>query len=97
MTTVVFTPEAFQEAFNALLTRQHNLARELEYPDLRPQERVELQQAQDKLFVPLTDMLTFAALLAAAWFSRRRPPLHKRFIVIATTTDTGAPEPAVRL
>lgn len=48
MTTVVLTPEAFQETFNALLTRQRDLARELRFPeDLKPHELVELKKAQE--------------------------------------------------
>jgi hypothetical protein len=44
-----------------------------------------IQEAQDKLFAPLTDMLVFAPFLAAAWIYRRRPEVHKRLIIVATT------------
>lgn len=44
-----------------------------------------VQEAGDRLFAPLTDMLVFAPLLAAAWMYRRRPEIHKRLIVVATT------------
>lgn len=37
------------------------------------------------LFVPLTDLLFFAPVLFAAWAYRRRPELHKRLIVVATS------------
>lgn len=45
----------------------------------------EVQQAQDRLFVPLTDMVVFAPILAAAWLYRHQPQVHKRLIVVATT------------
>lgn len=41
--------------------------------------------ARNKLFVPLTDILVFAPFLAAAWFLRHKPELHKRLIIVATT------------
>jgi hypothetical protein len=44
-----------------------------------------VQEAQDRVFAPLTDMLVFAPVLAAAWIYRRRPEIHKRLIVVATT------------
>jgi hypothetical protein len=44
-----------------------------------------IQEAQDRLFVPLTDMLVFAPFLGAAWIYRRRPEVHKRLIIVATT------------
>lgn len=50
-----------------------------------------LQRADMTLFIGLTDMLTFAPFLAAAWFYRRRPELHKRLIVVATTVLLIAP------
>lgn len=43
------------------------------------------QQARDKLFVPLTDLMVFTPFFAAAWILRRRPELHKRLIIVATT------------
>ena len=49
------------------------------------------QRAADSLFVGLTDMLTFAPFLAAAWFFRGRPELHKRLIMVATTILLIAP------
>lgn len=48
-------------------------------------EAGEIEQAQNRLFVPLTDMVIFAPFLAAAWVYRRRPEIHKRLIVVATT------------
>ena len=33
---------------------------------------------------PLTDMLTFALFLGGAWFYRKRPEFHRRFILLAT-------------
>lgn len=42
-------------------------------------------QAPIRLFAPLTDMLFFAPFLAAAWIYRRRPEIHKRLLVAATT------------
>ena len=32
---------------------------------------------------PLTDMLTFAVFLGGAWFYRKRPEFHRRFILLA--------------
>jgi hypothetical protein len=43
------------------------------------------------LFVGLTDMLSFAPFLAAAWFYRRKPEVHKRLIVVATCILLVAP------
>lgn len=37
------------------------------------------------LFVPLTDLAVFIPFYSAAWACKRRPELHKRFIVVATT------------
>jgi hypothetical protein len=51
-------------------------------------ERVQagqLEQAGNRLFAPLTDMLVFAPFLAAAWVYRRKPQAHKRLIVVAST------------
>lgn len=36
--------------------------------------------------VPLTDMALFSVFLAGAWITRARPGLHRRFILLATTT-----------
>jgi hypothetical protein len=33
---------------------------------------------------PLTDMVTFALFLGGAWFYRKRPEFHRRFILLAT-------------
>jgi hypothetical protein len=35
---------------------------------------------------PLCDMLVFSTFLAGAWFTRRRPEYHKRFILLTATT-----------
>jgi hypothetical protein len=48
-------------------------------------------EARAILFVGLTDMLSFAPFLAAAWFYRRRPEIHKRLIVVATCVLLVAP------
>jgi hypothetical protein len=45
----------------------------------------QIQEARDRLFVPLTDMMVFIPFLAAAWRYRRKPEIHKRLIVVATT------------
>lgn len=40
----------------------------------------------ERLFVaPLFDMLVFSIFLGGAWFTRRRPDFHKRYILLATT------------
>jgi hypothetical protein len=44
-----------------------------------------VEEAQNKLFVPLTDILVFVPFFLAAWLLRRRPELHKRLIIVATT------------
>ena len=36
--------------------------------------------------VPLTDLGTFSLFLFGAWHTRRRPELHRRFILLATNT-----------
>jgi hypothetical protein len=41
--------------------------------------------ASKDLYVPFTDLLFFAPVLAAAWAFRHRPEVHKRLIVVATT------------
>jgi hypothetical protein len=43
-------------------------------------------EAIGRLFGPVIDMLVFAPLFAAAAFYRRRPELHKRLMILATTT-----------
>jgi len=45
----------------------------------------EIRSAQDQLFVPLTDLMVFTPFFAAAWIYRRRPEVHKRLIIVATT------------
>lgn len=42
-------------------------------------------EAQGRLLGPLVDMSAFAPLFAAAIYYRRKPELHKRFMVVATT------------
>lgn len=44
-----------------------------------------LLEAESRLFAPLTDMIVFAPVLAAAWINRRKPEIHKRLIVVGTT------------
>ena len=41
--------------------------------------------ATRRLFAPLRDMLFFSAFLAAGWFYRRSPEVHKRIMVAAAT------------
>jgi hypothetical protein len=41
--------------------------------------------ARRRLFGPLRDMVVFAPLLAAGWIYRRRPEIHKRIMLVATT------------
>lgn len=48
-------------------------------------------RARGQLFVGLTDMLTFAPFLAAAWIWRGKPEVHKRLIIVATTILLIAP------
>jgi hypothetical protein len=45
----------------------------------------EVREANIKLFVPLTDLAVFIPFFAAAWIWKRRPELHKRLIIVATT------------
>lgn len=42
-------------------------------------------EAARRLFAPLRDMLVFAPFLAAGWIYRRKPEIHKRLMVAATT------------
>jgi hypothetical protein len=46
----------------------------------------EVVAAQAQLLGPLLDMLVFAPLFAAAVYYRRKPELHKRLMVVATTS-----------
>lgn len=48
-------------------------------------------RARSQLFIGLTDILTFVPFLAAAWIFRRRPEVHKRLIIVATTILLIAP------
>lgn len=41
---------------------------------------------QGGFLVPLTDMLLFGGFLFGAWRTRKRPELHRRFILLATNT-----------
>jgi hypothetical protein len=50
-----------------------------------------LPEAEARLFAPVTDLLVFAPFLAAAWIYRRKPEVHKRLIVVATTILLIAP------
>lgn len=45
----------------------------------------EVAEAQGRLAGPLLDMLVFAPMFAAAIYYRRRPELHKRLMIVATT------------
>lgn len=45
----------------------------------------DLEGARLRLFAPLTDMFVFAAVLAAAWYFRDKPEIHKRLIVVGST------------
>jgi hypothetical protein len=46
----------------------------------------EATAAQSQLLGPLLDMLAFAPLFAAAIYYRRTPEVHKRFMIVATTS-----------
>lgn len=46
----------------------------------------QLEQATASLMAPLVDMVVFAPLFAAAVHFRRKPALHKRFMIVATTS-----------
>jgi hypothetical protein len=46
----------------------------------------EIAAAQTALLGPLLDMLVFAPLFAAAVYFRRKPELHKRLMIVATTS-----------
>jgi hypothetical protein len=43
-------------------------------------------EAIGRLFGPVVDMLIFAPLFAASVYYRRKPELHKRLMILATTT-----------
>jgi hypothetical protein len=45
----------------------------------------QLATAQRRLFAPLRDIIFFTPFLAAAWIYRRRPEIHKRCLLAATT------------
>ena len=42
-------------------------------------------EAQGRLIGPVLDMLVFAPVFAAAVYYRRKPELHKRLMIVATT------------
>ena len=54
-------------------------------------DNANVPRARSILFIGLTDMLSFAPFLAAAWIYRRRPEIHKRLIVVATCVLLVAP------
>jgi hypothetical protein len=45
----------------------------------------DVAEAQGRLIGPLLDMLAFAPVFAAAVYYRRKPELHKRLMIVATT------------
>ena len=45
----------------------------------------EFQQAQSRLLYPFTDMLFFPAFFGAAVAYRRKPEIHKRWMIVAST------------
>ena len=45
----------------------------------------ELATAQRRLFGPVRDLVVFTPFLAAGWIYRRRPEIHKRIMLVATT------------
>ena len=52
-------------------------------------DRVEagrLEEAQTRLLAPLTDMIVFPIFFGAAVYYRRKPEVHKRLMLVATTT-----------
>jgi len=49
-------------------------------------EAGKIQLAQRALLAPLADMIVFSLFLGAAWVYRRKPDIHKRLIIVATTT-----------
>lgn len=50
-----------------------------------------MERAASFLILPIGDMVLFAALFGAAMWYRRRPEVHKRFILMATTALLFAP------
>ena len=46
----------------------------------------DVADAQAQLLGPLLDMLVFAPFFAAAIYYRRKPELHKRLMIVATTS-----------
>src|SRR5580704_5922028 len=48
-------------------------------------EAGQLTQGQARLLAPLTDMMVFPVFFGAAVSYRKRPELHKRFMLVATT------------
>lgn len=52
-------------------------------------DRVEagrLEEAQTRLLAPFTDMIVFPIFFGAAVYFRRKPEIHKRLMLVATTT-----------
>lgn len=45
----------------------------------------QIEDAQKRLFVPLTDIMVFIPFFAAAWIWKNRPELHKRLVIVAST------------
>ena len=45
-----------------------------------------LEEAQTRLLAPLTDMIVFPLFFGAAVLYRHRPEIHKRLMLVATTT-----------
>lgn len=45
-----------------------------------------LEEAQTRLLAPLSDMIVFPLFFGAAVYYRNRPELHKRLMLVATTT-----------
>ena len=45
-----------------------------------------LEEAQTRLLAPLSDMIVFPLFFGAAVYYRHRPELHKRLMLVATTT-----------
>jgi hypothetical protein len=44
-----------------------------------------VEEARNRLFVPLTDLMVFVPFFAAAWLFRHKTEMHKRLIIVATT------------
>jgi len=45
-----------------------------------------LEEAQTRLLAPFTDMIVFPIFFGAAVYFRRKPEIHKRLMLVATTT-----------